>query len=208
MIPLGTNVNVTTQFSNIYWNITPACGNVINTTTNFQFYITNTNNSLIAYGLNISLNGTTYSANGTTPSGGYVNITLDLTNYTNFDMLNITYWFNETGYPFYSHTYSCNVWNTQYSNSTLFGQLKSIGMMFCPVPHAGAIPWCPPLNTIALLVMIAVGAIGTSKFGVNGGGLASMVVLWIFVSITWFPWAPAFLMSLGTVGIIILKGGI
>jgi hypothetical protein len=200
------SMNVSTQFSDIYWNITPTCGGIYNGSTQFIYYIHSSNNSLFNYGLNISLNGTTYVANGTNSAGGFVNITLNLTPYPMYP-INITYWFNKTGYPLYTHLQGCYVWNTTFGNTTLWGQMADFKNMVCPVPMAGAIPWCPPLNALALLVMTGIAAVATVRFGINGGGIAATVTMWTFVAVEWFPWQPAVVMTLGMIGVIVLKGG-
>ena len=202
MTAIGT-VNVTTQFSNLVWNFTPACGGITNSTTTFFYYISDSNSSLNSYGFNVSLpNGTTYSVSGTLPGGSTLNLTLDLRNFSG-QTVNITRWFNETGYPLYVFRYGCIVWNTATGNS-LLGQLNALKAGFCPMPAAGEIPWCLPLNIMALMVTTAVGAIGAARFGANGGGMAAAATLWVFTFLTWWPWQPALLLTLGMIGVMVM----
>ena len=202
MTAIGT-VNVTTQFSNLVWNFTPACGGITNSSTTFFYYISDSNSSLNSYGFNVSLpNGTTYSVNGTLPGGSRLNLTLDLRNFSG-QTVNITRWFNETGYPLYVFRYGCIVWNTATGNS-LFDQLAALKAGFCPMPAAGEIPWCLPLNIMALMVTTAVGAVGAARFGANGGGMAAAATLWVFTFLTWWPWQPALLLTLGMIGVMVM----
>lgn len=202
MSAIGT-LNVTTQFSNLVWNFTPACGGITNSSTTFFYYIQDSNNTLGSYGFDIALpNGTTYRVNATLPGGSRLNITLDLRNFSGRN-ITITRWFNETGYPLYVFRYGCIVWNTEDPNS-LFSKLAGLKGAFCPLPAAGEIPWCLPLNVISLMVTMAVGAVGAARFGANGGGIAAAATLWVMTFLTWWPWQPALLLTLGMLGVIIM----
>jgi len=206
----GTTTNVSTQFSDIWWQYLPSgCGYVNSTAQLFNFTITSSNSSLVNYGLNITVNETLmFSGTGTNAAGGSINATLNLANYSG-TVLTSVYWFNKTGYPVYTGRTDCNIFANRTTNTTLYSVLMDMGANVCPVKlNKMGILWCPPLNILTLLVAMFVGAIATAKFTTfNGGGLAAAGVLWMAVFIGWWPMQVAFILTLASIAVIVLRGG-
>jgi hypothetical protein len=207
LTPTNSNINISGQFFDVTWTFFPASGGLANASTQlFNYTIASSNSSLTGYGLNITLNGTmVYSGSGNSPGGGSVSTTLDLTNYSGTTLTAVLY-FTKVGYPLYNVSYDYTIWpNTGTLAGTLSGLLASV----CPgggIQKLG-ITWCGPLAFLALFMMMLVGAAGASTFGLNGGGMAAGATMWLFVFIGFFPWQAAFVLTLGMLGLVVLRGG-
>lgn len=200
----GAGSNISSMFLFISWSLVPAAGSLQNESTLFNYTVGSTNNSLYDYGMNISSNGTLlFNGTGSSPSGGSVFTTIDLANYSGLNVEVFT-WFNSTeGYYSANRTYY--VWSTV---SGLYGFLTTLGTTLCPTPITKlGVSWCPPLNLIALLISMVMGAVVAVKFSFNGGGAVAAATLWLFVWLGWWPMLMALMLTLAMVGFIILKGG-
>lgn len=153
------------------------------------------------------MNGTSISnSSSSAPCGGSITNTTDLTNWAG-TVLNVTLCFRAD--TTYCYHYGYYIWRRGYGLIDILAKAKDD---ICPAPIAKGtllwpVYWCPPLNFIAIIICFVVAAVTTTRFSFNGGGMASAATLWCFVYVGWWPWQAAMVLTLGMLGIMIMRGG-
>ena len=210
MNSLTSNETINTPFSDITYILSPSSGGLTNNTGQvFNFSVLSTNNSLCSYGMNITLNGTVvYSANASSPSGGFLNYTANLANYSG-TQVNVYVWLVKCGFDTFSVNNTYNIYAEAPSASSLSTILAGLKAGICPVPtDVNGIIWCLPLNVIALLVSSIAGGTGAAKYSVNGGGAAFLATLWLFMLIGFFPFAITLILTLLVIAVMAWRSGL
>jgi hypothetical protein len=199
-----------TSFSNVIWTFVPV-GALVNKSQVFNFTIVNSNITFTEYGFLLVVNGTTlYSGHGTASGGGSLTPTIDLGPYAG-TIATVTLNFTQPGFGTNTWSFDLPILENPAGNNTLFYTLTQAKLGICQgtnvITTIGGVVWCLPLAIISLFVILIVGAAGAGLYGLNGGGLAGVAVLWLFAFLSWFPGGIALIITLGVVGLILYKGG-
>jgi hypothetical protein len=195
----GEAVNVTWDFTNLYYYLEPTYIYITNSTNNLtliNYTLYDSDNALEYMGMNISLeNGTVLYSNNTSTSSGtsilvYFNSTgkeeQTITVKTWFKRYNYEYWeWDRTYILFYRSS-----WIPEVIEGLAFGGTLGISEMFS--------------NLIAMFVSLGISA-GSSKFLSNTGGeIVYLLVLSAFVMFGFFEWI--IFLNLALIGFILFAG--
>lgn len=189
--------NFTYLFDDIFMSIMPVERTVLNiTNSTINFTISSTNNTLIYFGMNISLiNGTLLFSNETISSSGgmvvgYLNLSgLNLSN-TSQSSLNVTIYFSKTGYGIWTQ----NI--IYYIHPTVEAGLPGI--------LAVALPMF--VKSLISLIITLVASLGVARFSTMGAGVVALASLGMMTVLGWFdPIIYGFIL-LAVFSIYVIKG--
>jgi len=201
--------NITGLFGDTTWSLVPTEAYLTNPGLHLvNFTISNTNNSLLIWGMNISLNNTPVFSNfSNSPAGGWMAVYVNTTGLAGTTM-RVNYFFQKSGFPFYNNTMDYYIWPSYY-NGTLAETLDNFKLAVCSGDNTvtrGGITWCFPLAIIALFISLFIGAgAGYATASLGGAGLAGVGAMWAFTWMGWLPFGIILALTLGFVGLIVIR---
>jgi hypothetical protein len=177
----GTTANVSFSylFDDLSYSIVPSM--IYDNTTTMTYTIASTNNSLIQYWLNLTINSTVHIGyiRGTNTAGEALMLTFNLTNMTGHH-LNVTYSFEKTGYPNITNRYLLLILPHSYvnANGTLYGLREQINAIPVTIRLIIAL-------FIALFIVYGFSSAGEG-YGLSGSAISVIATWGAMTYIGWF----------------------